>query len=192
MNSLDIDFPTTVTGLLNGANYTVPTPPKFPAAVSPSGGVNYANPSWGRVAFLGAPGAIGKVQQTEMPTYPVIDYLKRDERIIEDQQNNGPQLPDRNSYFGDYLQDRFDLQNTLKNSYARGGKPPVGRQAVVGERGPELFVPDRALNTARRSGAKIPKLKTDKKLLHQLRLAMKRGLISEKAAKQLFGIVARR
>lgn len=28
--------------------------------------------------------------------------------------------------------------------FAAGGRPPVGRLAVVGERGPELFVPDRA------------------------------------------------
>ena len=28
--------------------------------------------------------------------------------------------------------------------YANGGRPPVGRASIVGERGPELFVPDRA------------------------------------------------
>ena len=28
--------------------------------------------------------------------------------------------------------------------YANGGRPPVGRPSIVGERGPELFVPDRA------------------------------------------------
>jgi len=28
--------------------------------------------------------------------------------------------------------------------FANGGKPPVGRPSIVGERGPELFVPDRA------------------------------------------------
>jgi hypothetical protein len=28
-------------------------------------------------------------------------------------------------------------------SFAEGGKPPVGRPSIVGERGPELFVPDR-------------------------------------------------
>jgi len=28
--------------------------------------------------------------------------------------------------------------------FANGGRPPVGRPSVVGERGPELFVPDRA------------------------------------------------
>ena len=29
-------------------------------------------------------------------------------------------------------------------SFANGGRPPVGRASIVGERGPELFVPDRA------------------------------------------------
>ena len=29
-------------------------------------------------------------------------------------------------------------------SFANGGRPPVGRPSLVGERGPELFVPDRA------------------------------------------------
>ena len=28
--------------------------------------------------------------------------------------------------------------------YANGGRPPVGRASIVGEKGPELFVPDRA------------------------------------------------
>ena len=28
--------------------------------------------------------------------------------------------------------------------FANGGRPPVGRPSIVGERGPELFVPDRA------------------------------------------------
>ena len=32
---------------------------------------------------------------------------------------------------------------TMKN-FANGGRPPVGRASIVGERGPELFVPDRA------------------------------------------------
>jgi hypothetical protein len=29
-------------------------------------------------------------------------------------------------------------------NFANGGRPPVGRPSMVGERGPELFVPDRA------------------------------------------------
>tara|TARA_R100000426_G_scaffold26333_2_gene22019 strand:- start:709 stop:1116 length:408 start_codon:yes stop_codon:yes gene_type:complete len=33
--------------------------------------------------------------------------------------------------------------NTSFLGYANGGRPPVGRPSVVGERGPELFVPDR-------------------------------------------------
>ena len=28
--------------------------------------------------------------------------------------------------------------------FANGGRPPVGRASIVGERGPELFVPDRS------------------------------------------------
>ena len=28
--------------------------------------------------------------------------------------------------------------------FANGGRPPVGRASIVGEKGPELFVPDRA------------------------------------------------
>ncbi len=34
------------------------------------------------------------------------------------------------------------MQPKLK--FAEGGRPPVGRASIVGERGPELFVPDRA------------------------------------------------
>jgi uncharacterized protein with GYD domain len=33
--------------------------------------------------------------------------------------------------------------NLTMNSFANGGRPPVGRPSVVGERGPEVFVPDR-------------------------------------------------
>lgn len=32
----------------------------------------------------------------------------------------------------------------ILGSFANGGRPPVGRPSIVGERGPELFVPDRA------------------------------------------------
>ena len=34
--------------------------------------------------------------------------------------------------------------NLKKGSFAEGGQPPVGKLALVGERGPELFVPSRA------------------------------------------------
>jgi phage-related minor tail protein len=34
------------------------------------------------------------------------------------------------------------IQPKLK--FADGGRPPVGRLSIVGERGPELFMPDRA------------------------------------------------
>ena len=30
------------------------------------------------------------------------------------------------------------------DSFANGGRPTVGRASIVGEKGPELFVPDRA------------------------------------------------
>jgi len=36
----------------------------------------------------------------------------------------------------------LDLAPALK--FANGGRPPVGRASIVGEKGPELFVPDRA------------------------------------------------
>jgi len=42
---------------------------------------------------------------------------------------------------GDVLQNSFDLP---KDKFANGGRPPVGRASLVGERGPELFVPDRS------------------------------------------------
>jgi tape measure domain-containing protein len=32
----------------------------------------------------------------------------------------------------------------FSSAFAKGGRPPVGKAALVGERGPELFVPDRA------------------------------------------------
>ena len=32
----------------------------------------------------------------------------------------------------------------LGGNYANGGRPPKGRPSIVGERGPELFVPDSA------------------------------------------------
>ena len=34
--------------------------------------------------------------------------------------------------------------NLKKGSFAEGGRPPVGKTSLVGERGPELFVPSRA------------------------------------------------
>ena len=34
--------------------------------------------------------------------------------------------------------------NLPAGSFANGGNPPVGRASLVGERGPELFVPNRA------------------------------------------------
>ena len=45
---------------------------------------------------------------------------------------------------------RFGSQNLAINTasnfpgFADGGRPPVGKASIVGERGPELFVPDRA------------------------------------------------
>ena len=37
------------------------------------------------------------------------------------------------------------MLNTVPGlKFANGGRPPVGRASIVGERGPELFVPDRA------------------------------------------------
>ena len=42
---------------------------------------------------------------------------------------------------GDVLQNSFDLP---KDKFAKGGRPPIGRASLVGERGPELFVPDRS------------------------------------------------
>jgi len=42
---------------------------------------------------------------------------------------------------GDVLKNSFDLP---KDKFANGGRPPVGRASLVGERGPELFVPDRS------------------------------------------------
>jgi phage-related minor tail protein len=38
----------------------------------------------------------------------------------------------------------FSSGPQLLNSYAEGGNPPVGVPSLVGERGPELFVPSRA------------------------------------------------
>ena len=37
-----------------------------------------------------------------------------------------------------------DPSTLTMSSFANGGRPPVGRPSLVGERGPELFVPDRA------------------------------------------------
>ena len=43
--------------------------------------------------------------------------------------------------FGTNIPSGADL---LPGSFANGGRPPVGRPSIVGERGAELFVPDRA------------------------------------------------
>ena len=43
--------------------------------------------------------------------------------------------------FGTGIPSGADL---LPGSFANGGRPPVGRPSIVGERGAELFVPDRA------------------------------------------------
>lgn len=42
------------------------------------------------------------------------------------------------------LGDAFSIGLTKVLGFAGGGRPPVGRVSVVGERGPELFVPDAA------------------------------------------------
>ena len=45
---------------------------------------------------------------------------------------------------------RFGVMSIFKNfgfdflKFANGGRPPVGRPSIVGERGPELFIPDSA------------------------------------------------
>jgi hypothetical protein len=39
---------------------------------------------------------------------------------------------------------RGPASGVTMDSFANGGRPPVGRASVVGERGPELFVPNRA------------------------------------------------
>ncbi|MDD5328352.1 MAG: hypothetical protein PHY02_11180 [Phycisphaerae bacterium] len=57
--------------------------------------------------------------------------------------------PTRSKLFG-LLQDTYDRTVGAINSrvfipeFALGGRPPVGQMSMVGERGPELFVPDRA------------------------------------------------
>ena len=38
----------------------------------------------------------------------------------------------------------FDTSLISAGAFANGGRPPVGRPSIVGERGAELFVPDRA------------------------------------------------
>jgi hypothetical protein len=38
----------------------------------------------------------------------------------------------------------FVAAMALSGGFAEGGRPPVGRPALVGEEGPELFIPDRA------------------------------------------------
>jgi hypothetical protein len=38
----------------------------------------------------------------------------------------------------------FDTSLISAGAFANGGRPPVGRPSIVGEKGPELFVPDRA------------------------------------------------
>tara|TARA_R100001480_G_scaffold60637_1_gene73195 strand:+ start:1810 stop:3903 length:2094 start_codon:yes stop_codon:yes gene_type:complete len=50
---------------------------------------------------------------------------------------------------GSNIFDRPGVNSTIDNpfvlpKFADGGRPPVGRASIVGERGPELFVPDRA------------------------------------------------
>ena len=38
----------------------------------------------------------------------------------------------------------LDFSSAFSGGFANGGRPPIGKAALVGERGPELFVPDRA------------------------------------------------
>lgn len=79
--------------------------------------------------------------------------------------------------------------------FAKGGRPPVGRPVIVGEKGPELFVPDRPgriypnRSTERRASAKTSKLKMSAETRRQIRGAMRLGLISSKAAREL-GLIA--
>ena len=39
--------------------------------------------------------------------------------------------------------------------FANGGRPPVGRPSIVGERGPELFVPNTAGNIMTNNKSKL-------------------------------------
>ena len=46
--------------------------------------------------------------------------------------------------FAGFNRGQTDPNTLTMNSFANGGKPPVGRPSLVGERGPELFVPNMA------------------------------------------------
>ena len=46
--------------------------------------------------------------------------------------------------FAGFNRGQTDPNTLTMNSFANGGKPPVGRPSLVGERGPELFVPNSA------------------------------------------------
>ena len=49
-----------------------------------------------------------------------------------------------NDVFAGFNRGPTDPNTLTMDSFANGGRPPVGRASLVGERGPELFVPDRA------------------------------------------------
>lgn len=73
--------------------------------------------------------------------WDVVDALKELNKI-----NGGKSLGENySSYFkkggtiGSVFTDTFKL---FTGKYADGGKPPMGETALVGERGPELFIPD--------------------------------------------------
>jgi hypothetical protein len=53
-------------------------------------------------------------------------------------------LGDPTSVFAGMNRGATDPNTLTMDSFANGGRPPVGRPSLVGERGAELFVPDRA------------------------------------------------
>lgn len=88
-------------------------------------------------------GILAAVEGTKSLSDSLLGVIKQMARLIIQQQ-----LLNALSGFNLFGGGGGGMPTSLKTSgmkfFADGGRPPVGRPSVVGERGPELFVPDRA------------------------------------------------
>ena len=88
-------------------------------------------------------GILAAVEGTKSLSDSLLGVIKQMARLILQQQ-----LLNALSGFNLFGGGGGGMPTRLKTSgmkfFADGGRPPVGRPSVVGERGPELFVPDRA------------------------------------------------
>ena len=88
-------------------------------------------------------GILAAVEGTKSLSDSLLGVIKQMARLILQQQLLNA-LSGLNLFGGGGGGMPTSLKTSGMKFFANGGRPPVGRPSVVGERGPELFVPDRA------------------------------------------------